>query len=201
EFSSVDEVFAEFCGLTRNYQGLTYAHLGREGKLWPCPDPEGSDGTVVLFTEAFPSGRGKMVAAEFAPPAELPDDEYPIILTTGRLLEHWHTGTMTRRSAALGAIEPEPYASVHPETLQSLGIADGEWVSVSSRRGSISLRVRASKAPGIGAVFIPFCWREAAANVLTSDKLDPYGKIPEFKFCAVRIERADPEDAAAPAAE
>ncbi|MCB9567161.1 MAG: formate dehydrogenase subunit alpha [Myxococcales bacterium] len=201
EFSSVEAVFEEFASLTKNYRGLTYEHLGATGKLWPCPDPVHTDGTVVLFGESFPSGRGKMVAAEFAPPAELPDDEYPVILTTGRLLEHWHTGTMTRRSAALGSIEPEPYATMHPETLAGLGIADGEWIAVTSRRGSITLRVRASTDPGVGAIFIPFCWREAAANVLTSDALDPYGKIPEFKFCAVRVERAAVEGEAAPAAE
>ncbi|MEZ4450302.1 MAG: formate dehydrogenase subunit alpha [Nannocystaceae bacterium] len=200
DFPSVEAVFLEFCGLTKSYAGLTYEHLGREGKLWPCPDPERSDGTVVLFDHDFPSGRGKIVAAEFAPPDELPDAEFPIILTTGRLLEHWHTGTMTRRSVALGTIEPEPYALMHPEDLERLGLADRQWVAVTSRRGSITLRVRASDAPGRGAIFIPFCWREAAANVLTSDHLDPYGKIPEFKYCAVRVEAA-PDESATSAAE
>lgn len=201
EFSSVEAVFDEFCGLTRNYKGLSYEHLGAEGKLWPCPDPAGSDGTVVLFSETFPSGLGKLVGAEFAPPAELPDEEYPIVLTTGRLLEHWHTGTMTRRSAALGAIEPEPYATMHPDTLATLGLSDGEWVDVTSRRGTISLKVRSSRAPGVGAIFIPFCWREAAVNTLTNDALDPDGKIPEFKYCAVRVERGESLEAGAPAAE
>ena len=192
EFSSVEDVFAEFCSLTKNYRGLTYEHLETDGKLWPCPDPEGSDGTVVLHSKTFPSGRGKLVAAEFAPPAELPDEHYPIILTTGRLLEHWHTGTMTRRSRALGAIEPEPYASMHPKTLAGLGIADRDWVDVSSRRGTIRLPVRSSSAPGLGAIFIPFCWREASVNRLTNDALDPYGKIPEFKYCAVKVEKVAP---------
>ena len=194
EYRSVEEVFDEFAGLTDSYRGLTYEHLGREGKLWPCPDPASSDGTVVLFDEDFPSGRGKMVPAEFAPPAELPNPDYPMVLTTGRLLEHWHTGTMTRRAVALDAIEGEPHVDMHPEDMRTLGLADEDWATVTSRRGSITLKVRGSRSPGRGAVFIPFCWREAAANVLTIDELDPYGKIPEFKFCAVKVERASPAD-------
>ncbi|MCA9717410.1 MAG: molybdopterin-dependent oxidoreductase, partial [Myxococcales bacterium] len=187
EFERIEDVFAEFAGLTRNYNGLTYEHLGRTGKLWPCPDPETSDGTIVLFGEQFPSGRGKFVPAEFAPAAELPSPDYPMVLTTGRLLEHWHTGTMTRRSKALGTIEHEPHVDMHPEDMAIMGLGDDDWVEVASRRGSITLKVRGSRSPGRGAVFIPFCWREAAANVLTIDELDPYGKIPEFKFCAVRV--------------
>ena len=194
EYASVDAVFDEFAGLTDSYRGLSYEHLGREGKLWPCPDPANSDGTVVLFDEDFPSGRGKMVPAEFAPPAELPSPEFPMVLTTGRLLEHWHTGTMTRRAVALDAIEGEPHVDMHPEDMRTLGLADEDWATVTSRRGSITLKVRGSRSPGRGAVFIPFCWREAAANVLTIDELDPYGKIPEFKFCAVKVERASPGD-------
>ncbi len=197
EFASVEDVFAEFTGLTRNYAGLTYEHLGLEGKLWPCPDPVGTDGTVVLFGESFPSGRGKFVPANFAPAAELPSPEYPMVLTTGRLLEHWHTGTMTRRSKALHTIEGEPHVDIHPEDMKKLGVVADDWVDVTSRRGSITLKVRASLAPGRGAVFIPFCWREAAANVLTIDELDPAGKIPEFKFCAVRVEKSQPGESSA----
>ncbi|WP_293273320.1 formate dehydrogenase subunit alpha [Nannocystis sp.] len=194
EFASVDQVFDEFAGLTDSYAGLTYEHLGREGKLWPCPDPEHSDGTIVLFDHEFPSGRGKLVPAEFAPAAELPNDEYPMVLTTGRLLEHWHTGTMTRRSVALDAIEGEPHVDMHPDDMRRLELGEEDWVTVTSRRGTITLKARSSRSPGRGAVFIPFCWREAAANVLTIDELDPFGKIPEFKFCAVRVERASVED-------
>jgi formate dehydrogenase major subunit len=119
----------------------------------------------------------------------LPDDEYPLVLNTGRLLEHWHTGTMTRRSAALDALQPGPFVEVHPDDMTRLGIADGNEVTVRSRRGAIRLPVRAATTLTRGSVFIPFHFREAAANVLTIDELDPYGKIPEFKFCAVRIER------------
>jgi formate dehydrogenase major subunit len=197
DYPDVDAVFDEFAALTESYRGLSYAHLGREGKLWPCPDPERSDGTVVLFDERFPSGRGKLVPAEFAPAAELPDAAFPLVLTTGRLLEHWHTGTMTRRSAALDAIEGEPHVDMHPDDMAALDLADEDWVTVTSRRGSITLKARASRSPGRGAVFVPFCWREAAANVLTIDELDPFGKIPEFKFCAVRVEKAAPTDLAA----
>ncbi len=191
EFNSVEEVFAEFTNLTTSYHGLDYHHLGLEGKLWPCPDPATSDGTVVLFDADFPSGRGKFVPAEFAPPAELPDADYPMVLTTGRLLEHWHTGTMTRRAVALDAIEGEPHVDMHPDDMTAMDLAEAALVRVTSRRGSIVLKVRASRSPGRGAVFIPFCWREAAANVLTNDALDPFGKIPEFKYCAVRVEPAE----------
>jgi formate dehydrogenase major subunit len=188
-YASPEEVFAEFAGLTRNYQGLTYERLGKTGKLWPCPDPE-SDGTAVLFADRFPtpSGRGKFVPCEFAPPGELPDAEYPFVLNTGRLLEHWHTGTMTRRAAALAALQPGPFVEVHPDDLARLGVSEGAHVTVRSRRGAIRLPARASAAVLPGNVFIPFHFREAAANVLTLDELDPYGKIPEFKFCAVRLE-------------
>ena len=120
-------------------------------------------------------------------PAELPDRDYPFILTTGRQLEHWHTGSMTRRAAALDYIEPEPVASVHPLDLEELGVAPGETLTLASRRGSISLYARADDGMPRGAVFVPFCYYEAAANVLTNPALDPFGKIPEFKYCAIRV--------------
>jgi formate dehydrogenase major subunit len=189
-YDSPEQVFAEFAGLTKNYRGLTYEQLGRTGKLWPCPEPDSSDGEAVLFGDGFPtpSRRGKLVPCAFAPARELPDEEYPLVLNTGRLLEHWHTGTMTRRAAALDALKPGPFVEVHPDDLARLGVADGGVVTVRSRRGAIRLPARASVAVPPGSVFIPFHFREAAANVLTLDELDPYGKIPEFKFCAVRIE-------------
>jgi formate dehydrogenase major subunit len=189
-YDSPEEIFAEFTALTANYQGLTYERLGRTGKLWPCPDPDAADGKEVLFGDGFPTAtkRGKFVPCEFAPARELPDEEYPLVLNTGRLLEHWHTGTMTRRAAALDALQPEPFVEVHPDDLARYGIAPGRLVTVWSRRGVIRLPARASTAVMRGSVFIPFHFREAAANVLTIDELDPYGKIPEFKFCAVRIE-------------
>ncbi len=192
DYRSPQEVFAEFADLTESYRGLTYERLGATGKVWPCPDPEGTDGTAVLFGERFPtpSGRGKFVPCTFAPAKELPDAEYPLVLNTGRLLEHWHTGTMTRRASALAALQPGPFVEIHPADLARLGVADGETVTVRSRRGAIELPARSSEAVPVGSVFIPFHFREAAANMLTIDELDPDGKIPEFKFCAVRIEPA-----------
>jgi formate dehydrogenase major subunit len=189
-YASPEEVFAEFTALTTSYRGLTYERLGSTGKLWPCPDPEPSDGTAVLFADGFPTPtrRGKFVPCTLAPAKELPDAEYPLVLNTGRLLEHWHTGTMTRRAVALDALQPEPFVEVHPDDLDRLGLTDGSVVTVRSRRGSIRLPARASRAVTPGSVFIPFHFREAAANALTIDELDPHGKIPEFKFCAVRIE-------------
>ncbi len=189
-YNSPEEIFSEFAGLTTSYEGLTYSHLGKTGKLWPCPDPDHSDGVAVLFGDRFPTatGRGKFVPCSYAPANELPDADFPLILNTGRLLEHWHTGTMTRRAAVLDALQPGPFVEVHPDDLARLGIADGCEVTVRSRRGAIRLPARASQAVPPGSVFIPFHFREAAANVLTNDALDPVGKIPEFKFCAVRIE-------------
>jgi formate dehydrogenase major subunit len=192
-YDSPAEVFAEFTSLAPSYSGLTYENLGLTGKLWPCPDPETGDGTQVLMGDTFPTpnGLGKFVPCEFEPAKELPDEEYPFVLNTGRLLEHWHTGTMTRRSKALHAIAPSPEVELHASDLQMLGLGDGDLVTVSSRRGEITLTARRSERMNPGSVFIPFHFREAAANVLTIDELDPYGKIPEFKFCAVRIEAAE----------
>jgi formate dehydrogenase major subunit len=189
-YRSPEEVFAEFAALTTSYRGLTYERLGSVGRLWPYPEPVDAPEQPVLFAERFPtpSGRGKFVPCAFAPPRELPDAEYPLVLNTGRLLEHWHTGTMTRRASALDALQPGPFVEVHPDDLARHTIQDGSPVTVRSRRGAIRLPARASRAVPPGSIFIAFHFREAAANVLTLDELDPYGKIPEFKFCAVRIE-------------
>src|SRR5262249_37708458 len=155
-YDSPEEIFAEFTALTANYQGLTYERLGRTGKLWPCPDPDAADGKEVLFGDGFPTAtkRGKFVPCEFAPARELPDEEYPLVLNTGRLLEHWHTGTMTRRAAALDALQPEPFVEVHPDDLARYGIDPVGLVTVRSRRGVIRLPARASTAVMPGSVFI-----------------------------------------------
>ena len=190
-YDSVAQVFDEFVSLTRNYQGLTHGNLGSTGKLWPCPDPHSGDGIQMLFGERFPtaSGRGKFVPCPYLPADELPDDQYPFVLSTGRVLEHWHTGSMTRRSQVLSAIEPEPFVAMHPSDLEKMNVKSGELVRVSSRRGTIKLKSRADASRDPGCVFIPFHFREAAANVLTHDVLDPFGKIPAFKFCAVSVEK------------
>jgi formate dehydrogenase major subunit len=142
-----------------------------------------------VFIEAFPTqtGRAKFVPADLISAAEQPDADYPMVLITGRQLEHWHTGSMTRRSGALDYIEPEPVASVHPQDLEHLGVAPGGTLTIESRRGSISLYARADEGTPRGAVFVPFCYYEAAANLLTNPVLDPFGKIPEFKYCAVKV--------------
>jgi formate dehydrogenase major subunit len=190
EYESPEQIFDEFAALTSSYKTLRYANLGATGKLWPNPDPEREDGPVVLFGEGFPTanGRARFVPAEWTAARELPSDEYPMVLNTGRLLEHWHTGQMTRRARALDAIAPDAFVSIHPQDATAVGVTDGEWVTVRSRRGEITLEARVSRTTQPGSVFVPFHFREAGANTLTTDELDPDGKIPEFKFCAVRVD-------------
>jgi formate dehydrogenase major subunit len=192
DYSGPQDVFDEMAQLTPGYETLSYDNLGAFGKLYPNPDPENSDGTVVLFTERFSTddGLAHIVPAEWLPPKELPDDEYPFVLNTGRLLEHWHTGSMTRRSFALDTIAPRAEVYLHPGDAARLGIEDGGMARVTSRRGTIELHARVSHREAPGNCFIPFHFREAAANLLTIDEIDPMGKIPEFKFCAVRVEPA-----------
>ena len=183
------EIFDEFVSLTPNYQGLAHHNLGPTGKNYPCPDPETSEGTIVMFGDGFPTedGRARFVGAEHSGADELPDSAYPLILVTGRVLEHWHTGVMTRRSKALDAIEPEAFVSLHPDDAEQRGIRHGDWVEIRSRRGQIQLETRVETATQPGSIFIPFHYREAGANILTTDSLDPDGKIPEYKFCAVEV--------------
>jgi formate dehydrogenase major subunit len=192
EYASVSDVFDEMVALSPAYAGLRHGNLGPAGKLYPNPDPEHSDGTVVLFGESFATDDGKahLVPAEWMPAKELPDEEYPFVLNTGRLLEHWHTGSMTRRSFALDAIEPVARVYLGVEDAARMGIAEGDYVRVTSRRGSIELAATVSDRETPGSCFIPFHFREAAANLLTIDEIDPFGKIPEFKFCAVKVEPA-----------
>ncbi|MHC4923504.1 MAG: formate dehydrogenase subunit alpha [Planctomycetota bacterium] len=190
EYENSAQVFDELASLSPSLTGLSHENLGLTGKLWPCPDPE-TDGINVLFDEDFPTddGRGTFVPAEWKPAAEQPDDEYPLILNTGRVLQHWHTGSMTRRSKALNSIEPYAFVEVHPEDCERLGVDDGDMVLVTTRRGSVETSVRKGERTPPGSIFMPFHFREASANILTNDELDPWGKIPEFKFCAVRLER------------
>jgi formate dehydrogenase major subunit len=196
-YENAEQIFDEFVSLADAYQGLDYQNLGTTGRLWPAPDRSARDGIQILFDDGYPTkdGRGKLVPCEFTPAKELPDPDYPFILNTGRLLEHWHTGTMTRRSYALDAIQPEAFAELHPDDLERLGIASGSLVAVSSRRGTIHLKARATTRVSPGGIFIPFHFREAAANVLTIDAVDPFGKIPEYKFCAVKVEPIAPAEA------
>jgi formate dehydrogenase major subunit len=171
--------------------GITWERLEAESAVtYPC-EHEGDPGDRVVFTEDFPTATGlaRFVPADIIPAAEQPDHDYPMVLITGRQLEHWHTGSMTRRTAVLDAIEPEPVASMNPQDLTGLSVTPGEVITVESRRGRISLYARADDGTPRGAIFIPFCFYEAAANMLTNPVLDPFGKIPEFKYCAVRVTR------------
>ena len=193
DYASPREIFEEMVSVIPSYANLSYDNLGPGGKLYPNPDPEHSDGTVVMFGERFNTddGLARLVPAGDCPAKELPSAEYPFVLNTGRMLEHWHTGSMTRRSYALDAIAPKALVFVPPtKNAAELGLADGDLARVSSRRGTIELEVSVSHREARGNCFIPFHFREAAANLLTIDEIDPVGKIPEFKFCAVRIEAA-----------
>jgi formate dehydrogenase major subunit len=170
---------------------ITWDRLERESAVtYPCAAPD-QPGDEIVFSDAFPtpSGRGKLVPASIVPPAEEPDADYPLVLTTGRQLEHWHTGAMTRRAQVLDLLEPEAVAMLSPLDLRRLGIAPGERIRVSTRRSSIELKARSDGAVPDGLIFIPFCYAEAAANLLTNPQLDPFGKIPEFKYCAARVEK------------
>jgi len=190
-YSHPREVFNEMRQCMDSIAGITWDRLERESSVtYPCVK-EGDPGAPVVFIENFPteSGRAKFVAADLIHAAEQPDAEYPLVLITGRQLEHWHTGSMTRRASALDSIEPEPVASVHPLDLESLNIEPGATLTLESRRGAISLYARADDGMPRGAVFVPFCYYEAAANMLTNPALDPFGKIPEFKYCAVRVKK------------
>ena len=191
-YSDPADVFAEMKLAMPSLDNITWDRLEQESSLiYPCPSPD-HPGEAIVFGDGFPteSGRAKLVPVTATLPAEVPDDEYPLVLMTGRQLEHWHTGAMTRRAGVLDALEPGPTASLHPRTLARYGVKPGEQIRVTTRRGTIELVARADRSVTEGAVFIPFAYVEAAANVLTNPQLDPIGKIPEFKYCAVRIERA-----------
>jgi formate dehydrogenase major subunit len=169
--------------------GVSWDRLAREHSVtYPCLS-EDDPGQPMVFTDRFPTpdGRLQLVPADIIPAAERPDADYPFVLITGRQLEHWHTGSMTRRAAVLDALEPVASASLHGADLARLGLAPGDALTVASRRGAITLAVRRDDGTPTGAVFIPFAYAEAAANLLTNAALDPTARIPEFKYCAVRL--------------
>lgn len=184
------DVFTEMTEVMPSLNNITWDRLVREDAVtYPCDAPD-KPGNEILFAEGFPTpdGRAKIVPAGLVPPDELPDTEYPLVLTTGRMLEHWHTGAMTRRATVLDNLEPEAVASLNPRQLRTMGLEPGDMVKVATRRGEIALNVRSDRDVPEGMVFIPFCFNEAAANMLTNPQLDPFGKIPEFKFCACKVE-------------
>jgi formate dehydrogenase major subunit len=187
------DVFAEMGRVMPSLANITWERLDAENAVtypWPGPDAPGAD---IVFGDAFPrpGGKARLVPASYAPPGEPPDEDYPLVLSTGRQLEHWHTGAMTRRAAVLDALEPAANASLSRLQLERLGLGAGERIRVVTRRGAIELTARADDGVPDGMVFVPFCYAEAAANVLTNPELDPWGKIPEFKYCAARVEKAD----------
>jgi len=187
------DVFAEMAETMPSLANITWERLEREDAVtYPCDAPD-KPGNEIMFAAGFPtaSGRGRIVPTDLTPPDELPDDDYPMILTTGRMLEHWHTGAMTRRAGNLNELEPEAIACLSPRDIDRMQLSPGDFIRVSTRRGAITLRVRLDREVAEGMVFIPFCYTEAAANMLTNPQLDPFGKIPEFKFCAARIEPAE----------
>ncbi len=190
DFGHPGEIWVEMAALTPPFQGISYERIEREGGVhWPCPS-EDHPGTPFLFAESFPRGRGRLVPLQFRPSAELPDEEYPFILSTGRVLYHWHGGTLTRRSR-LDDIYPEATVEIHPVDAKRLGIRSGDRVKVRSRRGEIVVWARVTARSPKGVVFVPFHFAEAAANELTNDALDPKAKIPEYKVCAVAVEKVE----------
>jgi len=192
------EILEEVAGVVSAYAGVKYERIQDEGLQTPVLDDQ-HPGTPYLFSESFPRGRGKFHPLDFVPVAEKPDDEYPFILTTGRVLEHWHGGTMTRHSK-LDELYPEALVEVNPTDAALMGVQDGQAVRVTSRRGSIVLRASVTEKTRAGVVFIPFHFAEAAANLLTIDELDPQALIPEYKACAVKVVPASEEDLANPQA-
>jgi formate dehydrogenase major subunit len=197
-YKHAGEIFTEMASLMPSLNNITWERVGRESAVtYPCDAPD-KPGRDVVFDKGFPrpGGFGKLVAAKLTPPDETPDHEYPFILTTGRMLEHWHTGAMTRRATVLDALEPGPTAAVSRGTIAKLGIKPGDMIRVATRRGTVELAARQDDAIPDGVVFIPFAFFEAAANKLTNPALDPFGKIPEFKYCAARVEPLERQQAA-----
>ncbi len=188
DYANPEEIWEEMRAVTPQFYGITYERIEREsGVHWPCPSLD-HPGTPYLFEEEFPRGRGKFWSLEYGTDSELPDDEYPYHLTTGRVLFHWHGGTMTRRSKLDDAF-PEPILEMHPDDAHALELVSGDWVEATSRRGSITCRVMVTGRSPAGTVFLPFHFVEAAANILTLDKIDPRAKIPDFKMAAVQLRK------------
>jgi len=190
KYTDPSEVFAEMAINMRSLDNITWSRLEADGAVTYPSLSEKDPGQPIVFGDGFPrpEGRAKFTPASVIAPDDTPDEEYPMILTTGRQLEHWHTGSMTRRSKVLDAVEPEANCSLNPKTLRKLGVMPGEFVKLTTKRGNIALMARSDRAVSEDMVFLPFAYVEAAANILTNSAIDPYGKIPEFKFSAVRVE-------------
>jgi formate dehydrogenase alpha subunit len=192
KYNFIEEVLQEIGGVWPAVAGITYGRLEPSGLQWPCPTLD-HPGTPYLFKGGFPRGRATFTPVKYNPSKELPDREYPFLLSTGRQLFQYHTGSMTRRVRELHAISPEPYVEMNPLDAKQLKIYNGDMLKITSRRGSIHVKALVSDRPVKGMVFIPFHYKEAAANVLTNTELDPICKIPELKVCAVAVEKVDNE--------
>jgi predicted molibdopterin-dependent oxidoreductase YjgC len=189
-FTASEAIFRELAAVTPIYRGMDYARLQGKGLQWPCPDAA-HPGTPILHTVQFSRGRGRFNPVPPRDPAELPDADYPLILSTGRVLYHYHSATMTRRSEPLAWREPGGYAEINPADAAAFGVAEGDEVLLRSRRGEVRAGARLSERVPPGTVFLAFHWRESPANRLTQDfALDPVAKIPEYKVCAIRLEKA-----------
>jgi formate dehydrogenase alpha subunit len=195
-YDSPAAVFDEMAAVTPQYAGISHERLAAGGIQWPCPAPD-HPGTPILHRERFTRGRGFLAPVDHRPPAEETDDDYPLILSTGRILYHWHGGTLSRRSPGLEAIAPESLVEIHPADATSLGIADGDRVRVASRRGEVVARAQLTRRSPRGTIFMNFHFAEAATNLLTISAVDPTAKIPEYKVCAVRVERLEEQPAPA----
>ncbi len=183
------EIFEEISRLTPSYGGITYERLEKGGLQWPCPTDD-HPGTPTLHTEMFARGKGQFTPLTYKPPQEMPDEQYPLVLTTERSLYHYHTGTMTRKVKGLNHLRSEETVEISPEDAKSRGISDGDLLKVTSRRGSVTARAHISKGCPAGVVAMSFHFAESPVNTLTSPALDPVSKIPELKVCAVRVEKA-----------
>jgi len=188
EYSSASDIMDEMAHLTPLYGGISFERLRVRELQWPCPNKD-HPGTPILHKEKFTRGKGQFLPIEFKEPAELPDEEYPFILTTGRTIFHFHTGTMSRRVATLNREVPTGYVEISFKDAQKIGTKDGDIVTITSRRGTIKIKAKITSRVNEGVVFIPFHFAECAANILTNPALDPVAKIPEFKACACRVER------------
>jgi len=188
DFTHPSEIMDEIARLTPSYGGISYERLETGGLQWPCPTQD-HPGTPILHSNQFSRGKGRFVPLEYKPPMELPDDEYPLVLTTGRNLFHFHTGTMSRKVNGLNIFRSEEQVEINPEDALRLGVADGEKVKIVSRRGEVVAKAKITETSPVGVVFMTFHFAESPTNVLTNPALDPVSKIPEFKVCAVRIEK------------
>jgi len=188
-YADASAVMAEISSVTPSYGGISYERLEKRGLVWPCPTPE-HPGTPILHIGKFTRGEGVFFPIAYQPSAELPDDEYPFVLTTGRVYEHYHTGTMTRKGSALNQLYPEALAEINVEDAKALQVKTGEYVNITSRRGSIKIKAVVSEVTDRGVAFVPFHFYESTVNNLTNPALDPISKIPELKICAVKIEKA-----------